>query len=176
MIMQRPYLIVVAAALCAALSQPALAAPIEANSGPALCGALTPADFTAAGVTGTSKPHANVLHPTAAYCVYEGSSGQTGGVEADVFYWAGINEDVVKQHEQSLIREMGGNIGAGSYKKIQMNGVDDAYLATGLQRSGPRYASIIVRKAYLILVITIPPGPNAHEQLMRLATVAVQRF
>jgi hypothetical protein len=176
MSMTRSIFIVVAGALCAALSQPALAATIEANSGTALCGALTAADFTAVGITGTAKPHANVMHPSAAYCVFEGSSGQTGGVEADVFYWAGINEDVIKQHEQTLIREMGGNIGAGSYKKIQMSGVDDAYLATGLQRSGPRYASIIVRKAYLILIVTIPPGPRASDQLTKLATVALQRF
>jgi hypothetical protein len=176
MIMTRLIPIVVAAALCALLSQPAAAAPIKPNTGAAMCGALTPADFTAAGIAGTAKPQANVLHPTAAYCVFSGSSGEMGGVELDVFYWAGMNETTVKEHEQTLLAQTGGNIGAGSYKKIQMNGVDSAYLGSALARNGPPFAGILVQRSALILIISIPPGPRAADQLMKLATVALQRF
>jgi hypothetical protein len=176
MIMARSISIVVATALCGLLSQPAAAAPIKPNTGAAMCGALTPADFTAAGIQGTAKPQANVLHPTAAYCVFSGTSGEMGGVELDVFYWAGMNEATVKQHEQTLLAQTGGNVGAGSYKKIQMNGVDSAYFGTALARNGPPFASILVQRAALIIIISAPPGPRASDQLTRLATVALQRF
>src|SRR5262249_33776669 len=59
---------------------------IKPSSGKALCSALTPEDFTKAGVAVSALRQANLDGSDGAYCVYE---SKAGNVEFDIFFPAG---------------------------------------------------------------------------------------
>jgi hypothetical protein len=172
----RLHLTIASVALCAALGQPAAAGPVPAGTGKTMCSALNTSDFTSVGIQGTTGPQANVIHPTAAYCVYAGNSGASGGVEFDVFYPAGATPAAVKAHEHTLMMETGGSVGEGAYSTISMPGVDAAHLGTDMHTGKAPFDSIVVRKGNLILIITIPATAQAPSQLRKLATIALRRF
>ena len=172
----RLQLIAASVALCALLGRQAAAGPVPAGTGKTMCGALTTSDFTSVGIQGTTGPQANVIHPTAAYCVYAGNSGENGGVEFDVFYPAGATPAAVKAHEHTLMMETGGSVGEGSYTSIVMPGADAAHLGTNMHAGKAPFDSLVVRKGNLIIVITIPATAQAPGQLEKLAKIALRRF
>lgn len=158
------------------LTQPALGSTIPRNAGAAMCAGLAPDDFASVGVKGAAKPSANVSDPSGAYCVYAGKSSATGGIEFDVFYPAGSTPADLKNTIDTMIGESGGSSGPGAYKKIPLNGADEAYLGTALVSGGPPFASIIVRRADLAFDIGIPASPQARDQLLKLAAIVLKRF
>lgn len=175
--MTRPMLLCALALAFLGLSdRPALGSPITRNAGAAMCAALAPDDFASVGVKGAAKPTANVSDPSGAYCVYAGKSSATGGIEFDVFYPAGSTPADIKSTIDTMLGESGGTIGTGAYKKIQLNGADEAYLGTALVSGGPPFASIIVRRGDLAFDIGIPASPQARDQLLKLAAIALKRF
>jgi len=59
---------------------------VAPSTGKAMCSALTPADFTKAGVPVQSLSQANLDGNDGAYCVYQSKAGK---VEFDIFFLAG---------------------------------------------------------------------------------------
>jgi hypothetical protein len=161
----------VASLVLAAGDHPARAgAAIPPKSGAAMC-ALTPADFQSAGVANATKPHANVQDEGASvYCVYNGTSAATGGIELDVFYPAGSNETAAKATYKTMVDE------GPPLKPISIAGADEAHWSANGTSGGPPFASVAVRRSSLVFTLGIPAGSNAQAQITKLAAIVLQRF
>src|SRR5215813_14095300 len=110
---------------------------IAPKSGPALC-ALTPADFQAAGVSGASKPTANVEDGGAsAYCVYAGKSSATGGIELDVFHPAGADGREAKATFDTAVGEA-----TSAMKPFKIAGTDEALWNPEAVSGGAKFATL----------------------------------
>src|SRR5262245_1555193 len=144
----------------AALAQSA----ITPSSGKALCAALTPADFTKAGVPVSALRQANLDGTDGAYCVYE---SKAGNVEFDIFFPAGPTPGDVAATEKTVLGEVG-----GKFESIQIAGADAArIILTDVQT-----ASIVVRKGKAVFDINIPKNANARQQLVALAQIVLNRL
>jgi hypothetical protein len=165
--------LVVALLLAGASYREALAdSPIAPKSGASLCGALTAADFAAAGVRTNPKPTANVQDAGASvYCVYAGKSGVTGGVELDVFYPAGANVADAKTTLDTAAGEV-----SSPLAPIAIPGVDEARWSANTKSGGPAFAVIVVRRSLLVFTVAIPSGQDARTKLLKLVDVALRRF
>src|SRR5215831_12812145 len=96
------FLVVIAmVAACACAQAPST---IKPSSGKALCSALTPEDFTKAGVAVSALRQANLDGSDGAYCVYE---SKAGNVEFDIFFPAGGSAAEVKATETTVLSEVG---------------------------------------------------------------------
>jgi hypothetical protein len=129
-----------------------------------LWSALTPADFTKAGVPVSSLRQANLDAATGAYCVYESKAGK---VEFDIFFPAGDNPQDVLATEKTALGEVGGKAGL-----VMIAGADDAHIPATTDKT----AVIVVRKGKAVFVITIPKTAGARHQLMELAQIALGRL
>ena len=146
--------------------------PIKPKSGATLCGALTPADFKAAGVAGAGKPTANIQDGGAsAYCVYAGKSSATGGIELDVFHPAGADAKEAKATLDTAVGE-----GSSPMTPIKIAGVDEALWSAKAVSGGPPFATIAVRRATLVFVIGIPTSKDAEGQLRKLVDLVLKRL
>jgi len=145
---------------------------IKAKSGAALCGALTPADFKAAGVAKADKPSANVQDSGAsAYCVYAGKSSATGGIELDVFHPAGANAKEAKATLDTAVGEA-----SSTLAPIKIAGADEALWSAKAVSGGPPFATIAVRRATLVFVLGIPTGKDAEAQVRKLVELVLKRL
>jgi len=135
-----------------------------------LCELLGPSDFAAVGVTGAGAPSSNSTPPTDYYCVYAGRSSFTGGIEFDAFLSptpeaaTAVFETVVKEGGQSPNPDRGPELGA-----------DQAVLATDSPGDPGPVATIAVRKGKLVFSVGFPSGPQAEDQLLKLARVVLER-
>ena len=102
----------------AAFTLSAAQGPIKPSSGKALCNALTPADFSKAGVPVSALSQANTDGNDGAYCVYKSSAGK---VEFDIFYPAGANAAEVLATEKTVLGE-----GGSKYTPLKLAGADRA--------------------------------------------------
>ncbi|HMF91278.1 MAG TPA: hypothetical protein VKL40_11595 [Candidatus Angelobacter sp.] len=137
---------------------------IAPSSGKALCSALTPADFTKAGVQVSALRQANVDGMNGAYCVYD---SKAGSVEFDIFFPAGANPAEVAATEKTVLAE----IGVPS-QPVPLPGAGAAHIAVDAGKS----ASIVVRKGSAVFDINIPTGPNARQQLIALSQIVLGRL
>jgi hypothetical protein len=155
----------------------ALAAPayadktVPAKSGAAMC-VLSADDFKAAGVGRAAKPKANVSDEASVYCVYDGKSSATGGVELDVFFPAGAPDAEVKEAEKSALGESGG----GSLADVKLAGADSARWTGNAKSGGPEFALISVRRGKLLFLLGVPKHKDAQTQLTKLATLVLARL
>jgi hypothetical protein len=153
-------------------SAPAFSAPVTVqsvlpNSGKALCSALTPEDFTKAGIPVSSLREANLDGNDSAYCVYQSKAGK---VEFDLFFPAGETGADISQTEKTVLKEVGGNPDA-----VYVPGGFDAHIS--LSSPGlPDSSSLVVLRDKAVFNIVIPKGPNARQQLIDLAQVALSRL
>ena len=155
---------VFAAALCGGV---AAQAPIRPSSGKALCNALTPADFSKAGVPVSALAQANTDGNDGAYCVYKSSAGK---VEFDIFYPAGKNPTEVMSTEKTVLGE-GGN----KYEPVKLAGADNAQISLAMLDL-PQSAGIVVRKRNAVFNIVVPRGARARDQLVALAQMVLARI
>jgi hypothetical protein len=137
---------------------------VAPSSGKALCSALTPADFTKAGVPVSGLRQANVDGTDGAYCVYD---SKAGSVEFDIFFPAGANPVEVNATEKTVLGEIG-----APYQPVMVPGAGTGHIALDAGKS----ASIVVRKGNAVFDINIPKGPNARQQLIALAQVVLGRL
>ena len=79
---------------------------IAPSTGKAMCSALTPADFTKAGVPVQSLSQANLDGNDGAYCVYQSKAGK---VEFDIFFLAGKTPQEISGTEKTVLGEGGAN-------------------------------------------------------------------
>ena len=151
----------------------ALVAAVPKSSGAKMC-VLTPADFAAAGVAGTSAPSVNVDDGgNSAYCVYRGKSGATGGVELDVFYPAG---EAATDVEQTFKTVLGSDPGA-RYDPEPVPGSSESVYSLRVPQSGhPDFAANAVRRGDLVFSISLPSTANAEAQLLRLSRLVLERL
>ena len=140
---------------------------IAPSSGKQLCSALTPADFTKAGVPVSALRNANVDDSASAYCVYDSKAGQ---VEFDIFYPAGDTPEAAKGTEKTVLAEVG-----GKFESIKLTGADSASLNLAVPGKQPS-ASIAVRWKTAVFNIGIPAGANAREQLLKLSQTVLMRL
>lgn len=142
-------------------------AQVKPSSGKALCSALTPADFTKAGVPVSALSQANTDGTDGAYCVYKSAAGK---VEFDIFYPAGANANEVMATEKTVLGE-----GGGKYQPVKLAGADSAQISQTMPDL-PKSAGIVVRKGKAVFDIVVPKGPKAQEQLMELAKLVLSRI
>ena len=138
---------------------------IKPSSGPGLCAALTPADFTKVGVPVSA---AYGFHPgpydtpDGAYCGYESKAGK---VEFDIFFPAGANSQEIGSTERAALGDAG-----SKYERVRLEGADNAQISLAAD------AIIVVRKAKAVFVIGFPKTSNSRQQLMALAQVVLARL
>ena len=92
---------------------------IAPSTGKAMCSALTPADFTKAGVPVQSLSQANLDGNDGAYCVYQSKAGK---VEFDIFFLAGKTPQEISGTEKTVLGE-----GGAKYEHLQLPGADDVH-------------------------------------------------
>jgi hypothetical protein len=131
-------------------------------AGQELCSLLTPADFTAAGVSGAASPRTNSTTPNDAYCVYAGNSSATGGIEFDIFIEASATDAQGVYTNAALP-------GPPTDVVAEFTGIDQAQLAT------TPFAMIVVRRDTVTFDIGFPANPKAHDQLTTLANLVLTR-
>jgi len=153
-----------ALASCPAGAQPGTKL-IKPNSGPDLCSALTPADFTKVGVPVSAlQPfHPGPYDaPSGAYCTYESKAGK---VEFDIFFPAGANSREVSNTERAAVADSG-----GKYGPVGLDGADYAQISLTSD------AQIVVRKGKAVFGIFFPKSGNSRQQLLALAQVVLARL
>lgn len=150
-----------------------LVGAVPKGSGAKMC-VLTPADFTAAGITGTSGPAVNVDDGgNSAYCVYRGKSGATGGVELDVFYPAGAAATDVEQTFKTVLASDSG----ARYDPESVPGSSEAMYSLQIPQSGhPDFAANAVRRGDLVFSVSLPASANAKSQLQKLSRLVLERL
>jgi hypothetical protein len=143
------------------------------SAGAKMC-VLTQADFRAAGITVNQKPDVNVQDGGAsAYCIYQGRSGATGGVELDVFYPAGATPDDVAQTFKTVVASDPG----ARYTPADVPGTDEAVVSLSVPQNGYKpFAANAVRRGDLVFSISLPSTPSAKSQLLRLSKIVLQRL
>lgn len=140
---------------------------IAPGSGKEMCSALTPADFTKAGVQVSRLSSANLDDNRSAYCIYDSKAGK---VEFDIFYPAGDTP----ADAQNAERAAQGAIG-GKFEPVKVSGADDAITNVGSLK-GTDSAGIIVRKGTTMFNIGIPQSAQARQQLVTLSEIVVRRL
>jgi hypothetical protein len=146
---------------------PAAGARIAPSSGKHLCSALTPSDFTRAGVPVSKLHEANLDDNASAYCVYESRAGR---VEFDIFYPAGETAEAAKGTERTVLGEVG-----GKFENLKLADADSASI--NLTGPGKRpSASIVVRRKIAVFTINIPAHARASEQLRKLSQTVLGRL
>src|SRR5258708_23171267 len=129
---------------------------IAASSGKALCSALTPADFTGAGVPVAALSQATLDGTDGAYCVYQSKAGK---VEFDIFFPAGANAREIEATEKTVLDE-----GGGQYQSVTLAGADDARIS--LSRPDlPGSAVMLVRQGKPVFDIVTPARAATHDDL-----------
>ena len=137
---------------------------IAPSSGKALCSALTPSDFTKAGVAVSGLRQANLDGNDGAYCVYE---SKAGNVEFDIFFPAGATPMEVSATEKTVLGE-----GGGKYESVQITGADDAQIVLAAGQT----ANIVVRRGKAVFDINVPKSADARRQLLALAQIVLGRI
>lgn len=137
-----------------------------ALAGKDLCKYLTPDDFRAAGVSGATKPSENNTAEEF-YCVYNGNSSATGGIELDAFVYNDPDDQDIG-YDSLLPPDDQQDVTA------QVPNAEAAVVGTA-SPGGPRFAAIAVRSGNLIYGIGIPPTGNYRSQLVALANEFMSR-
>lgn len=137
---------------------------VAPSSGKEMCSALSPADFTKAGVPVSALRQANLDGTDGAYCVYE---SKAGNVEFDIFFPAGANPGDVLATEKTVLGEVGSKA-----ESVSIAGADAAQIPMTTDKT----ASIVVRKGKAVFDINIPKSANARQQLLELAQIVLSRL
>lgn len=140
---------------------------VTLGSGPKMCAALTPADFTAVGLQPDPTPPRppNSTEPTGAYCTYTKAFPIAGGLEFDIFDGESDPAGVVK----TILSESGPPAPGG------LAGVDESVFTQSPGNKGVTMAALVVRHRRLVFVITVPASPKVKEQLLALAPLVLAR-
>lgn len=146
----------------------AAARSVSPSSGKALCSALTPEDFTKAGVAVAALEQANTDGNDGAYCVYRSKAGK---VEFDLFFPAGSSPNEVAATEKTVLGE-----GGGKYERIQLAGADSAQITLSVSGQPNPSAAIVVRRGKAVLSLLLPHSDKVREQLQALAKTALGRL
>ena len=131
-----------------------------------LCALLTPDDWTAAGLEDAEPPEMDDDGPGtgSAYCVYNGLTGAMGGLELDVFLSPTLGD------AQLTYAQIFESIPDPSVPNI--SGVDEAAINPNID---PGFGAILVRSGRLVVTITLPTTPAAHDQLISLTNLVLSR-
>ena len=150
----------------AAPTVPGLFSPGVVPTADQLCRLLTPADWTAAGLTGARAPSIDDDGPGtgSAYCTYGGASGATGGLELDVFVGPTLND---AQTTFATIAQSLPPSGAPN-----LSGIDDGLINTNID---PGFGAILVRAGKLVVTVTLPTSAAAGDQLTSLTRTVLSR-
>jgi len=140
---------------------------IAPSTGKAMCSALTPADFTKAGVPVQSLSQANVDGNDGAYCVYQSKAGK---VEFDIFFLAGKTPQEITSTEKTVLGE-----GGAKYEQLKVPGADNAQISLAMPDQ-PASAVIVVRQGKAVFDIMIPRSASARQQLQQLAQIVLDRL
>lgn len=142
-------------------------ARISPASGKAMCSALTPADFTNAGVAVLRLTEANLDDERSAYCIYEDKAGKA---ELDIFYPAGDTPKQAQDAEKAAQAAIG-----GKFEPVRVAGADEAMINTASSLQGVD-ASIVVQKRTIMFNISVPGSPQARQQLITLSEIVLTRL
>ena len=132
-----------------------------------MCSALTPDDFTKAGVPVSRLQGASLDDNKSVYCVYDGEAGK---VELDLFYPAGDTP----AEANNAFRAAQSAIG-GKFEPLSVAGADEAS-TNAASPKGTDEASIVVRKGTTVFNLSIPHNTRAREQLVKLSELVISRL
>jgi len=145
------------------VSQPAGSAANAAAQ--QLCGLLTANDWATVNLSqATNQPSINSDGPNDAYCVYNGKSGATGGLEFDAFIDQSTNDAT------GTFNTMAGELPGG--QSVDLPGVDAALINPNVDGT---YGVIIVRNGRFSYSISLPTSSGAQTQLETLASLVLTR-
>jgi hypothetical protein len=155
-----------AATPSAAPTVPGLFSPGVMPTAEQLCQLLTPADWTAAGLSGARAPTIDDDGPGtgSAYCTYGTNSGATGGLELDVFVGATVDD---ASYTYATINE---SIPTPTVPNL--SGVDQAAMNTNME---PGFGAIVARADKLVVTVTLPTSASAADQLTSLTALVLSR-
>ena len=140
---------------------------IAPASGKAMCSALTPDDFTKAGVPVSRFQGASLDDNKSVYCVYDGKAGK---VEMDVFFPAGDTP----AEAQNAYRAAQSAIG-GKFEPVGVAGADEA-ASNVSSRKGTDEGSVVVRRGTTVFNLSIPHSSHTQPQLVKLSEVVISRL
>ena len=145
---------------------PGLFSPGVVPTAHQLCQLLTPADWTAAGLTGARAPSIDDDGPGtgSAYCTYGSNSGATGGLELDVFVGATVDD---ASYTYATINE---SIPTPAVPNL--SGVDQAAINPNME---PGYGAIVARAGRLVVTVSLPTSNSAATQLTSLTALVQGR-
>ena len=145
---------------------PGLFSPGVIPTADQLCQLLTPADWTAAGLSGARAPSIDDDGPGtgSAYCVYKGVSGATDALELDVFVHASV--DAASTDFATIAQSL------PSSTAPNVSGIDDGLINTDID---PGYGLVLVRAGKLVVTITLPTSASAEAQLTNLTQIVLSR-
>lgn len=129
-----------------------------------LCQLLTPADWSAAGLSGARAPSVDFDEPGSAYCTYGSASGAGGELELDVFAGATVDD---ASYTYATINESIPNPTVPS-----LSGVDRAAINTNIE---PGFGAIVARAGKLVVTVTLPTSNSAADQLTSLTALVLSR-
>jgi hypothetical protein len=152
-----------AAAASAYSPPPAVPSPYTAR----MAGALTGADLRAEGLAPElDQPELNIdPNGSGVYCTWTRASGASGGIELDL--WAGGEPQLTVQ---TILAEQSGDMSPAG-----LAGADDSLIGLSVWSGTGPFATIVVSREWLVFSLSIPAGPRAHDQLMSLAAVVLER-
>jgi hypothetical protein len=139
---------------------------IAPASGKTMCSALTPADFTKAGVPVSRFRGAGLDDNSSVYCTYDSKAEK---IEFDIYYPAGDTPAEAQNAERAAQAAIG-----GKFEPVHVAGADEATTNAGSQKDGD--ASIVVRKGTTVFNLSIPHGAQARQQLVALSEKVVSRL
>jgi hypothetical protein len=129
-----------------------------------LCQLLTPADWSAAGLSGAGAPSVDFDEPGSAYCTYGSASSATGGLELDVFVGPTVGD---AGFTYATISE---SIPTPTVPNL--SGVDQAAINANIE---PGFGAIVARAGRLVLTVTLPTSDSAADQLTSLTALVLSR-
>ena len=156
-----------------ATSQPtirAAAATVAEASGSALpaanelCRLITPADWSAAGLTGAQNPTIDSHGAGAAYCAYTPAAGAQGGLELDAFV------DLAVSNALDTFQAMNSELSGGQIVSVPR--ADEALIDANVDGT---YGALDVRSGRFSFSIAVPASSRSEAQLMSLASLVLAR-
>ena len=138
---------------------------IAPASGKDLCSALTPQDFTKAGVPVSRLREANLDNAKSAYCIYDSAAGK---VEFDIYFPAGDTVPDAQDAEKAAQHAIG-----DKFDLVPVAGADEA--SSNAATPNIDESSIVVRKGTTVFNISIPHG-GQEQPLEVLSQIVLSRL
>jgi hypothetical protein len=129
-----------------------------------LCQLLTPEDWASVGLRKASEPQVDYGEAGSAFCIYEGSSGGTGGLELDAYCCrseAGTRDSFVSMKE-----------GMAEPRAVSLAGCEECVIDPDVNGT---FGALAGRSGTFAFGIALPASRQSERQLTTLANIVLTR-